>query len=114
MEISEARKLANITEWQKVITEQKNSGLSVRMWCQQSGMSEQQFYYRLRYVRRALLDLSSLRDAPLVRISDEITSNLQAENVSDTITIKYRDILVNMPTRTDMRQVAALLKALAQ
>ena len=43
--------------------------MSIRDWCKQNGLTEQQFYYRLRYVREAILEsLESPQSAPLVRI----------------------------------------------
>ena len=56
MKVSEAKKLARLSKWQQLLNQQKTSGLSIRCWCEQNALTEQQLYYRLRQVREAVLD----------------------------------------------------------
>lgn len=40
-------------EWSGMLREQKESGLTVKEWCQEQGLAEHIYYYRLRNLRQA-------------------------------------------------------------
>lgn len=53
MKISEVKQEYQLQEWSGMLREQKESGLSVKAWCQAQGMAEHIYYYRLRKLRQA-------------------------------------------------------------
>ena len=42
--------------WAMMIREQAQSGLTIRAWCDQNGLSTKSFYYRRKQVRAMVLD----------------------------------------------------------
>ena len=52
----EVRNQYRIAEWSELITEQSSSGLNVREFCVQQGISEQAYYYGLRKMRQQVVD----------------------------------------------------------
>ena len=53
VKILEAKQEFQLQEWSGMLREQKESGLSVKAWCQERGLAEHIYYYRLRKLRQA-------------------------------------------------------------
>ena len=53
MKISEVKQEYQLQEWSGMLRERKESGLSVKAWCQEQGLAEHIYYYRLRKLRQA-------------------------------------------------------------
>ena len=53
VKISEVKQEFQLQEWSGMLREQKESGLSVKQWCQERGLAEHIYYYRLRTLRQA-------------------------------------------------------------
>lgn len=54
--MDEATKQFRLQQWALAIRDQKQSGLSVNVWCEQHGISRDAFFYRQRAVKQALAD----------------------------------------------------------
>ena len=52
VKISEVKQEYQLQEWSGMLREQKESGLSVKAWCQEQGLAENIYYYRLRQLRQ--------------------------------------------------------------
>ena len=50
MKPSEVKKEYQFQQWIGTVKEQKESGLTVRQWCLEQGISEHAYYYRLHKV----------------------------------------------------------------
>ena len=59
---SEVKQEYQLQTWSGMIQEQKASGLSIKSWCMENGVSENTYYYRLRRLRQAAC--SALQQAP--------------------------------------------------
>lgn len=46
--ITTVKEEARLSEWQKQIEERQSSGLSMKAWCKERGMSQSAYYHRLR------------------------------------------------------------------
>ena len=53
--ITTVKKELRLQEWAAQIEAQQQSGLTVRSWCEQNGISAKTYYYRLRKVRENCL-----------------------------------------------------------
>jgi len=53
VKISEVKQEYQLQEWSGMLRERKESGLSVKAWCQEQGLAEHIYYYRLRKLRQA-------------------------------------------------------------
>ena len=54
-EIAVTRKAVQLQQWMEMVGARQNSGLTVKEWCAKEGLSENSYYYRLKVVRRELL-----------------------------------------------------------
>jgi len=55
MKIPEAKQAYRLQERMRVVREQRESGLTVRAWCEANRVKESNFYYWLREIRKAAL-----------------------------------------------------------
>ena len=114
MRIAEAKRLARLSEWQHLVESQKGSGMSIRDWCKQNELTEQQFYYRLRHVREVILEsLESPQSASLVRIPCiDNCQPLKDKQSPVGIIVRYHSVAVEFPANTDASTIAGLIKEL--
>lgn len=52
VKISEVKQEYQLQQWSGMLRERQESGLSVKDWCQEQGISEHSYYYRLRRLRQ--------------------------------------------------------------
>lgn len=52
MDVQEVRDQVRIQEWVNLIRERNGSGMTIRAWCESKGLSENQYYYWLRKIRK--------------------------------------------------------------
>ena len=114
MKVSEAKKLAKLSKWQQQVNQQKASGLSIRCWCEQNALTEQQFYYRLRQVREAVLDtIESCSDVQLVRLPEiEPSIDTALQRPQSLIIVRHGTVSIEFPPDIDMQQIALFVRAL--
>jgi len=114
MRVCEAKKQARLSEWRHLIACQKASGLSVRGWCALNDMNEQQFYYRLRQVREAVLEtLEPVSDVHLVRLAGiESIEAPQCAQHTTPIVVRFGAISVEFPEAMDVQRIASFVRAL--
>ncbi len=53
MTANEDKRAYQLQQWNVMVREQKESGLTVRQWCAEQGVAERAFYYRVRRIRQA-------------------------------------------------------------
>ena len=63
--ITTVKKELRLQEWAAQIEAQQQSGLTVRIWCEQNGISAKTYYYRLRKVRENCLGDPEQKIVPL-------------------------------------------------
>ncbi len=52
-ELSKFNHCKNLAQWQQMVYDCRNSGMTVRAWCAAQGISEKSYYYRQRKVLEA-------------------------------------------------------------
>ena len=52
MDVQEVRDQVRIQEWMQLIRERNDSGMTIKEWCETKGLSENQYYYWLRKIRK--------------------------------------------------------------
>ena len=101
------RKHRSQAEWQNIIQQQKDSGLSAIAFCQQQGLSSKTFYKR----RRTQCEAPSV-DTSFIKIkkpSTQISSQL-----SDPVGIlHYHNSQLHIQSSTDAHWLAQLMQALS-
>ena len=51
--IMEIRRQVRLSQWSAIVREREESGLSVKAYCEQTGIAARTYYYRLRRLREA-------------------------------------------------------------
>ena len=53
----------NLARWQQLVYDCRNSGMTVRAWCAQNGITEKAYFYRQRKVWEAVRQLEETQEA---------------------------------------------------
>ena len=97
MKISEVKQEYQLQEWSGMLREQKESGLSVKAWCQERGLAEHVYYYRLRKLRQAACTALEqaqplqLAEVPLAPKQEESHAKLRLTTKAGTLEIMDAD-----------------------
>ncbi len=68
VKISEVKREFQLQQWCGMVQERKESGLLVRSWCLEHGITEHVYYYRLRKLRQAACN--ALEQAQPVQLAE--------------------------------------------
>ena len=97
MKISEVKQEYQLQEWSGMLRQRKESGLSVKDWCLEQGISEHSYYYRLRRLRQmactALEQAQPLQlaEVPLAPKQEESHAKLRLTTKAGTLEIMDAD-----------------------
>ena len=100
VKISEVKQEYQLQEWSGMLREQKESGLSVKAWCQEQGLAEHIYYYRLRKLRQAACTVLEqaqplqLAEVPLAPKLEESHAKLRLTTKAGTLEIVHADLSV--------------------
>ena len=129
MDIRAMKHAAKLAEWSEKVQACRSSGLTVREWCEQNHVCVKTYYTWERvYLAEVSKQLASPDRLPaqagqLVRIEPEqlrdeeeiSTLALPVQTTSNVgITLRYGNMSVEIPAGMEIRQVAELMKAMAQ
>ena len=78
VKISEIKQEYQLQEWSGMLRERQESGLSVKEWCLEHGISEHSYYYRLRRLRQAAC--AALEQARPLQLAEVPLASKQEEN----------------------------------
>ena len=97
MKISEVKREFQLQQWRGMVLERKESGLSVKDWCSERGITEHVYYYRLRQLRlaarQALQEVQQpqLAELPLASKESERHTRLRQTTRAGTLEIMDAD-----------------------
>ena len=94
----------NIAEWSRQFEECRNSGLSVRSWCEQHQIAVSTFHYRQQKVWKALQKSSKFIEVPL-SLDESHNNNIAA-------TVKVESICAEIHNGADEATLTAIFRAL--
>ena len=83
--ITEIKSKVSLQEWQQRVLDCQNSGMSVKAWCQQNGISTGSYYFHLRKIRESVLEENQI--IPLEPPKPVSPSGIRIESDSITITL---------------------------
>lgn len=114
--VQEMKLAVRMQEWSVRIAECRNSGMSVRAWCNEQGISVQTYYrWEKRFVEKAARQLSlpaPTRAGLLMRINPETMPSDEMNTVASCITIRHGESVIALPAGSSAEAVADLVKAL--
>ena len=129
MDVRTMKHAAKLAEWSEKVQACRSSGLTVQEWCEQNQVCTKTYYtWERMYLaevgkRLAIPDRLPAQTGQLARIEpdqlrDEAGNGMVALPVQTTsnvgITLRYGNMSVEMPAGVGIRQVAELMKALAE
>ena len=97
VKISEVKQEFQLQEWSGMLREQKESGLSVKQWCQERGLAEHIYYYRLWKLRQAACTALEqaqplqLAEVPLAQKQENCCAKLRLTTKAGTLEIMDAD-----------------------
>lgn len=94
--------------WKEYLQNQKNSGLSVRIWCSENQISQPQFYY---WKRKLGQETSAQPQFAEIRFADQ-QSEKHKEETSSLFQVSYKGIEVAVSSFATVDQITTLLIAL--
>ena len=114
--VQELKLAARMQEWSVRIGECRSSGMSVRTWCKEQGISVQTYYrWEKRFVEKATQQLSlpaGTQVGMLMRINPETMPGGEESIISSCITIRHGESIITLPAGSNAESVAELVKAL--
>ena len=99
--ITEIKSKVSLQEWQQRVLDCQNSGMSVKAWCQQNGISTGSYYFHLRKIRESVLEENQI--IPLEPPKPVSSTGIRIESAGITITL---------PETITPEQLTAVLTAL--
>ena len=97
-------------QWLAMLNEQKQSGLTVKDWCSENGISENCFYYRQHRLRERIG--SALPTFVELKPPAEPQEAPHLENLNRTATIRIGDIVVDLSNQASTILIKNILEAL--
>ena len=94
----------NLAEWSRQVEECRNSGLSVRSWCEQHQIAVSTFHYRQQKVWKALQTSKRFVEVPL--------SCNESHNNNIAATVKVGSIGAEVHNGADEATLTAIFRAL--
>ena len=97
VKISEVKREFQLQQWSEMVQERRESGLSVKAWCSERGITEYVYYYRLRQLRLAACQAlqeaqpAQLAEVPLAPQEPERHTNLRLTTRVGTLEIMDAD-----------------------
>jgi hypothetical protein len=94
-------------EWQDIIEQQEQSGLTGVAFCLQEGIYAKTFYRQRKMLRRKGLVAETKQ---FIQVQPK---PVQAMSIQSGVVLQYRDSRLQMPTGTEPLWLAQLMKALS-
>lgn len=113
MTISEVKRMARVSEWKGLIKEQKQSGMSIKAWCEQNGFRENTYYYWLKIIRAEAIEQAE-KNAALLRIepAELPEGKTEPQTSPEKIVIRLNNAVIELPMKMPVEQIAAFVRAL--
>ena len=139
MTTKEAKRAVQLREWALMIQQRQESGLPATEWCKQNGIPIDTYHYRLRQVRKAVLEYNALlptkRDSQptnpiLVKVDTdfpaeqpsvpgllpaaEVIPTCEPASRSSSFHLQFNNAILDIPVGTRAEDIAEVLKAVGQ
>ena len=120
MDVQEVRDQVRIQEWMELIKERNSSGMTIREWCRIKGLSENQYYYWLRKIRKTACTALESQGDLVPQVQSESPSFAQINVIPDKrpdasasgISIQVNNASIHIGGDVPARQIAAMMKVI--
>ena len=97
-------------QWLAMVSQQKKSGLTIKAWCSENGISENCFYYRQQKLRKRIG--SALPTFVEIKPPAEITEERHLENMNSVATIRIGDAMIGLSNQASGELIHNIVEAL--
>ena len=111
--IMEIRRQVRLSQWSAMVREREESGLSVKAYCEQTGIAAKTYYYRLRKLREAAVEQARF-EATQPELVQFTPPAEYAVGQAQSIVIKTADTTIEIPVNVQPDVVAAAVSFLRQ
>ena len=96
-------------KWQEMYETYLSSGKKVTEWCAENGISKKTFYYRLRQIRKDVIETAESHDiVPITAVTEQ-------KNITDSsIKIQGSGISIELPVEVSPEVLTAAIRGLRQ
>lgn len=101
-------KQARLEEWTRRIMACRNSGMTIRAWCRENGVSEKTYYYWQQRLYREMSEQQRIRQP----VFAEVTPSVTAHSGEKAMTIRLSGAEVDVYTGAELTAVEAVLQLL--
>lgn len=116
MSIKDSTREYRLSQWLPIIKECRNSGMSVKDWCEQNNVNEKRFYYWQRKIREAATEaLPSVTKQPaFVQVPAPIKSPnpLEMPTFIPSMVLKVGNVSLELSDTVQSELLASVLKVL--
>ena len=102
-----------LEKWNEAICAQKASGLTIKDWCEQNGISPNTYYYYLRRIRDTMLESSGPRlvEMELPAADPPAGKSAAQGGFLPRITITLRDCVIGIGESASPELISSVLEA---
>lgn len=116
MKPREAQREIRLQEWAGMVKARQESGMTVKTWCESSGISQDRYFYGLRQIRKAVIAEQCEEEKGLSKLPTLMKVTLEHNNmdVIDNTGIKlvYGGGVLDIPAGAKAEAIAEVLKAI--
>jgi hypothetical protein len=118
MDIGKLNASERLNEWAQMISQCRNSGITVKSWCAQHGISTKTYYYRLKRLCEAIPETATVRPAlpqnEMGPVFTEITSSGRRLIIDAAITVRLGNAEIAIRNGADPSIIEAAMSALSR
>lgn len=118
MDIKRLNNSAQLSEWAQMVSQCRNSGMTVSAWCTENGINEKTYYYRLKRVCEAIPEAKS-GNLPIPQKEEEpvfaeVTPAGRSRSTDTAITVRLGSVEMEIHNGAEPEAIEAALKALSR
>lgn len=111
--IAEIKQVVRRESWKRMYEEYERSGMKVNDWCAMQGISVKTFYYRLKVIRKEMLNETDQHDiVPVMQCKTEMPSDISPAKSDEKIHITGNGIEIAMPVNVSSELITAVLRGM--
>ena len=114
MEIKEAKRTYRIQEMATAVKSCHESGLTIKVWCARHEIKEHVYYYWLKKVRKAALELAVAENENQNEAIVRVELPKKKEKSERGIQIQYMSYILDIPAGTEPSDITSVLKAIKE
>lgn len=111
--IAEVKQVVRHENWKRMYDEYQRSGMKVNDWCAMQGLSVKTFYYRLKVIRKEMLNETDQHDiVPVMQCKTEMPSDMSTTKSDEKIHINGNGIEIDLPRTIPSELMTAILRGM--